>query len=251
VQQSLSSSTVPDIGNPGWKEDTVGLFGRNKKSNNDGWIQWPTLEETKQSSPAERQGVPASTGIVKKNGRIVMVTFRLRHEGIELSVDGTRVCEDADLDSSAFAPVIRQLESIGLSATARARYDHRSPPWLWLLGEPELRPDDAPFLPPFEVANIEIATSEAGRLDEELGSPGKAKKVEQTGELFNDGGRTWLVLDGRTVGALEHGPRPYVDQVKKAGFPASCHTIVHRWHDDRGLTISVHVPDGHRSWDEP
>jgi hypothetical protein len=215
------------------------------------WIAWPTLIEKKVPTVPSYGGHkhPNVPHIIQKYGHLVMVRFQIEPRGrsagaIQCWVGSTMVCLATHWDEEPYQAVIESLAGDGFPATCRgvlARHtDFTS---FEIFGRPERRPDDAPFLPPVEAVLVDVAQEEAQRLDDLLQSKAKNKTVRRVGTLVNHSGRTWLSLDGVWTGALQGPPRPHVDGVVAAGFPATCSVVLRR-QPDEPLSVAVEVPDG-------
>jgi hypothetical protein len=244
----------------------VGIFGKKKTkalapapvgrrestdTSHGSWLAWPTLAEKKQSWPAVgtyyRQSDVAEA--IRKHGRLVMVRYAVETRG-EYKGKAVRCwvgdCQVGTIEKGMedqYRDIIQTLAAQGVKATSRALFDH-SPdsPRLWLIGEPEPRGPEAPFLPPLTEALVDVGGDESERLDALFQSKAKTKSLHRVGVLADVADRTWLSLDGVLTGPLHGNQRPYVDQVTRLNFPATCWVAIKR-RPDRPLSVSVAVPD--------
>jgi hypothetical protein len=213
------------------------------------WMQWPTLLEKHTSTVPLYGGHkgPKVPGIIKKYGHLVTVRFQVEPKGrsagaIQCWVGSTMICVADNLDKKAFQAVIGSLAEDGQPATCRGTLEHLDRfDAFSVFGKPERRPEDAPFLPPEEVASVDVPDEELQRLDELLHSKAKTKVVHRVGTLVNHFGGTWLSLDGVWTGLVDDEPRACVDQAVTAGFPATCSVVLRR-QPYEPLAVTVEIP---------
>ena len=222
----------------------------------DAWLAWPTMAEARQSWPAVGSNVRADDvkAAIAKWGRLVMVRYQVethgRYEGraVRCWVGKFQVgTVEASLEEE-FRLFIKSMAADGLPATARARFD-RSPsgPRLWMVGAPERRPGNAPFLPPLTETNVEFDQGQSVRLEALFANTAAERKtLQKVGSLTNADGRTWLQLDGIVSGALVGTTRDYVGQVLDAGLPATCSVTIKK-RAQHSLVVTVDVPDDRES----
>jgi hypothetical protein len=244
----------------------VGIFGKKKTkalapapvggrestdTSHGSWLAWPTLAEKKQSWPAVgtyyRQSDVAKA--IRKHGRLVMVRYAVETQGeykgeaVRCWVGNYQVGTIEAGMADQYRDIIQTLAARGVNATSRARFDHSTDsPNLWLIGEPKPREPEAPFLPPLTEAFVDVDGDESERLDALFQSKAKSISLRRVGVLADVADRTWLSLDGVLTGPLSGNQRPYVDQVIRLNFPATCWVAIKR-RPDRPLSVSVEVPD--------
>jgi hypothetical protein len=209
------------------------------------------MAESRQSWPAVGSNVRANdvNAAIAKWGRLVTVCYEVETQGehrgraVGCWVGKYQVGTVESGREDEYRRFIESMAAEGLQATSRARFDRSTTsPRLWMVGEPERRPADAPFLPPLTEADVELHDEEAIHLDGLFQSKGKRRTAQRVGQLTNADGRTWLWLDGVLIGVLVGTQRAYVDHVLGAGLPATCSATIKR-RSGRPLAVSVDVPD--------
>ena len=209
------------------------------------------MAEARQSWPAVGSNVRPDDvkAAIAKWGRLVMVRYQVEAQGkfqgraVRCWVGTYQVgTVEASLEGE-FLQFIESMAAEGLPATARARFDRSSTgPRLWIVGAPERRSANAPFLPPFVETNVELEDAQSRHLDGSLANKAKRLTIQKVGNLSNSGGKTWLWLDGTRTGALVGRQRDYVRQVLDAGLPATCSATIKR-RAGNTLVVTVDVPD--------
>ncbi len=208
------------------------------------WLAWPTLAPG--SGLIKTAGVYYYQQDLNKVGSSVgpraMAELRIQAKGkfagaIGVFISGKilgHIPHDLVHD---FHPVVETLAQEGLPATCRAELEWGGSFDVWLDASPCKIQSDDPFLPYGAGVRVVLYHGEAERLDNEIHSQAKSKRVLKTGtiEPIDNG---WQVsIEGTPIGALEVGPSelsrdktaiPIFSKVSEAGFPLTCRVRIVR-----------------------
>lgn len=136
-----------------------------------------------------------------------------------------------------FHPVVETLEHNGLPATCRAELEWGRNFDIWLEVGPRKLQSDDPFLPYGAGIRVALYPGEAERLNNEMQSKAKSKRVLKTGTLEFRGDCWQMSINGIPTGILEIGPLempdddtqiPVFSKVSEAGFPLTCRVRILR-----------------------
>jgi len=216
------------------------------------WLAWPTLLETTDAWECSlTSGWSSPPGVATPvDGGLVMVQIigdvapATGGPVVSVMIDGVPLGSINGGRSVDYLEVIQRLGRIGLPTTCRARWslqDHTTQ--LSLLGQAKLGSRQSPFLPPFDVVQVQLGEvlSDGCRLRmEEMTSDGPAQFL---GTLANNSGVSVLCLDDEVIGHLEGPERPVVALALASGFHATCRAFAERKADGT-LSVTVALPEG-------
>lgn len=160
---------------------------------------------------------------------------------VRLVADGQPVGSVPHGLADRYRSAMETVHASGSPATCRVTADPgERAPWLAILGQPEPRADDGPFLPPVCPHDVDLASGEAERLGASLNSRAKTKVVARVAALVPGAGGYTVVLDGSAIGELP-GERPAVRAAADAGYPLTCLAQLRR-DPAKGFRATVAVP---------
>jgi hypothetical protein len=230
----------------------VRLFGRRERDNDPPahrnahvhdatWLAWPTLSaggggQIKTAGVYYHKGTLRSA--IARFGSLVMAELEIELEGeyagaVRVTVGGKELGSIPHRLAPEFRDAVEQLHKQDLPATCRAALEAEDASdeayvdvFLW--ASPTPRPDDEPFLPPGLGATVCLDKGEAERLDEELHSRAKSKRIAKVGELLSTDGGWCVVVDGRPIGTLAPGTYDWLREACAARFPLTCRVRIIR-----------------------
>ena len=213
------------------------------------WLAWPTLSEA--SSGPEATGTvhhaKELARIIKRWGDLLTAELVIESKGpyagaVRVLVGGEEVASVPHAVSSDYRHIVEKLHAMGDAATCRiSATDGELAPWLFILGRPAVRQEDAPFLPPTGPGDfVALSDGEMERLDATLNSRAKTKHVGHTVSLAFEPSGLAVWLEGVRVGSLPC-EYPRVKAAEREGFPLTCHAMLRR-DPERGFRLQVFVP---------